>query len=459
MPNRIKFACLFFLVAAMTVTTLAQSAHSPQAEAAPDAHVTRNNEEKPLTPKQQRAIALLDQLFPLTRDSKDQARRVRLQINIADVLWKYDEQRARQLFIEAFQSIATTSEQRQSESVAKATSSDGQQFQLYREVISRLASHDAEFARQLIESITPVAEPDKVHGRDGEDNQTRLRWELAQQLAKAKNGVVVEVPVTTVSGDTTQQPASMPEVEIDWAGELARQFPPDGQDGNTSSFGQLDSSRGANVETWHALLMGKFDSAMSLAEQAPDPAVRNQIGATARLQAAQDAINRGDFEAARRYASGISKPAQRIVVFIEIAQRLAKKNDLQGAFEALDDATKLTRQATDIADRVSGLLLIAGTVAQIDAPRGFDAMNDAIEAINHSEKLPKSQRQAAPAFDAALLDHAFAALTRADFERAWHLTQTIENSETAVTIQLAICQSVLAELSEPCLKCPEDARR
>src|SRR5215217_789704 len=55
----------------------------------------------PLTPDQQSALAMLEQLF-VTAGGFDEPLRIRTRARVADALWPYDEARARRQFEEQF---------------------------------------------------------------------------------------------------------------------------------------------------------------------------------------------------------------------------------------------------------------------------------------------------------------------------------------------------------------------
>src|SRR5215210_71292 len=63
--------------------------------------------ESALTANQQSALYALEQLLGAAKTFDDDSLKIRTQAQVADLLWSYDEQRARRLFEEAFR--ATTS--------------------------------------------------------------------------------------------------------------------------------------------------------------------------------------------------------------------------------------------------------------------------------------------------------------------------------------------------------------
>jgi tetratricopeptide (TPR) repeat protein len=93
------------------------------------------------TPAVQSALHALDQLSAAIKTLDDEHLRVRTQAHVADILWPYDEPRARRQFDEVFQSIAQAQADKQNTSPLA---------QLQSEVLSLVARHDAELADSLI---------------------------------------------------------------------------------------------------------------------------------------------------------------------------------------------------------------------------------------------------------------------------------------------------------------------
>jgi hypothetical protein len=101
---------------------------------------TRQGESmKDLAEQQERALQLLDQLLALSRDFKDEAFKIRVQAQIASLLWDYDQERARRYLEESF---------RASDSISGAGPEDGDKSwhriearRLRSEVLGMLARH------------------------------------------------------------------------------------------------------------------------------------------------------------------------------------------------------------------------------------------------------------------------------------------------------------------------------
>jgi hypothetical protein len=164
----------------------ATSAHSPGDEAA-----------NLLAANQQSAIWQLDQLFRLTKEFDDGFLKIKAQAQIADVLWKYDEPRARDMFKDAFREI-------ESPELAKELS-DGDagksapktldfarlyslKYKLRSEVILLISRRDSRLADALVKSLSlsaPDADtsPATINSAAVSD-QTILYMQLAMRIAQ-----------------------------------------------------------------------------------------------------------------------------------------------------------------------------------------------------------------------------------------------------------------------------------
>jgi len=123
----------------------------------------RMNSPKELTVDQQHALFLLGSLFEKAKDFEDEQIKIRIQSQIADAIWSYDESRARSQFKEAFQAIdliKVTPDQvvRHQDPVVAILSSP--QFKLRQEVLRIISQHDFAFAETLRSSIKSILDTD-----------------------------------------------------------------------------------------------------------------------------------------------------------------------------------------------------------------------------------------------------------------------------------------------------------
>jgi len=139
----------FLVIGSLSLTSPAQTT-SPANNNSPSARVGLQVEE--------RALGLLDQLFAATKDFKDDGLRIRLQAQLANTLWDYDQPRARRLLSGAFQDVALSKTSTDENHYARsAFESIDARFPLRNEILRMVANRDPALAQQLIESV--VKEP------------------------------------------------------------------------------------------------------------------------------------------------------------------------------------------------------------------------------------------------------------------------------------------------------------
>ncbi|PYP90235.1 MAG: hypothetical protein DMF61_00570 [Blastocatellia bacterium AA13] len=168
---------------------------------------------KTLTQEQQRALYLLEQLFETAKGFGSDRMKIRARGQIADVLWDYDEPRARDMFKEAFNSIFIM---RQSHGAVGREAQAQPRFtpdsQLRIEVLQLIARRDISLAEKLSKTVIDVpsegdAQPSPFMGRSSEQAQLYLELAMsvvatnparAAQLAQRSldSGIQPEFPMT-----------------------------------------------------------------------------------------------------------------------------------------------------------------------------------------------------------------------------------------------------------------------
>jgi len=146
-----------------------------------------------LTANQQSAIWQLDELFYVTKEFEDGLLKIKAQAQIADVLWKYDEPRAREIFEAAFREIESLelSNSGVGKSVSKASDFArlySLKYKLRSEVILLISRRDSRLADHLVKSLSQSApDADKGAGTPGSattSDQAILYMQLAMRIAQ-----------------------------------------------------------------------------------------------------------------------------------------------------------------------------------------------------------------------------------------------------------------------------------
>ena len=133
--------CALFLVGSLNLAIPAALANSinpaPQAPSA-----------------EERSLELLDQLLAATKNLKDDDLRIRLQAQIGNTLWDYDQPRARRLLSSAFQAIPLATLPTDEDHYARSAYEQiDARFPLRSEILRMLSERDPALARELIESV------------------------------------------------------------------------------------------------------------------------------------------------------------------------------------------------------------------------------------------------------------------------------------------------------------------
>lgn len=174
-----KAACIILLIA------MPLSAFARQDKKIPADQPTKQTVEKKQTldPLQQKVLSVLDQLLELRKGFADDNLRIMIQAQVADMLWNYDEPRARRMFEDAFQAVEPTRNSERS----TAALYNGPTIRI--DVVRLAGQRDPALATKLAESVAdqPLDLDPKFSGsgyrRYSERAmlQERLAFSLAQQ--------------------------------------------------------------------------------------------------------------------------------------------------------------------------------------------------------------------------------------------------------------------------------------
>lgn len=198
--------------------------------------------------------------------------------------------------------------------------------------------------------------------------------------------------------------------------------------------------------------------AREYAEKIKDDYLRKRVLAFVDFAALRVAINKNNVEEAARLArSGDFQGLQRVWAYTEVA-RLAKVAAPVRALELLGDALTEARRFDNAApERAYALTAIATRMIEIDRPRGWEVMAEAIKAANSvngftgeegkiETRLNTSDRISilkadAPAFNVAGI---FTTLAKDDLQRAISLAKGFEGDYPRANAILAIAKSVMS---------------
>lgn len=141
----------------------------------------QNQEDQKLKKKlEQKALAMLDQLVEESASFKLPENRAHVLLTAADLLWRFDEKRARSLFVEV-----TTIFQQMAQMPDDAPETIPENFrwrlsQMRQQAVQVIAGHDAQLAGNFLTATRP-------NGKDpayNAENETQLELMVTQQLAR-----------------------------------------------------------------------------------------------------------------------------------------------------------------------------------------------------------------------------------------------------------------------------------
>lgn len=168
------FLSCAFVVAQINVQIPAQS---PEAKAATDAEAQKSQQER-----EQKALALLDEVITQGNALRRPENRVRVQMTAADLLWSHDEKRAHELYRNAMDTLSAQ--------LKEVDLTDPQYHsrlqpltQLRMELLQTLVRHDAKLALEFLRASRPPDWSAKRSPHGQYDQESQLENGLLMQIA------------------------------------------------------------------------------------------------------------------------------------------------------------------------------------------------------------------------------------------------------------------------------------
>jgi hypothetical protein len=205
------------------------------------------------------------------------------------------------------------------------------------------------------------------------------------------------------------------------------------------------------------------ERAREFAERVEDKDARAQLLSFIDYDAVSRALTRKDAEEAVRLArSGALTHIQRVWAYAEAAKLIAK-DDRGRAVELLDEAAEEARRidGTD-ADRPRAVLAVLTPLFDLDAGRVWSLMPDLVKAVNAAPEFTGEDGRLVVKFqtrerasvrsgnvDAFNLQPVFAALARADMNRATEFARAFAGEGPRASATLAVAAAVLKEPAKP----------
>ncbi len=382
------------LIPALVVPSLSQN---PVRNASNDAG-------EQMTMDELRARWLLEELFEHADACDDEVFKIRIQADISDLLWKYNEPLARLQFQAIIRTIAELKYGRERDAHENSTGFDMQAL-LRFEVLDLIRRHDPEWADKLgdsfdIPSEKPLARPPES-GKSAHLNPGLI-------LKSFNSGKPVSF---TTSPDLLIQ---------------------------TSANGTVANRDGLFFRAAQQSIKEKnFEQALEITGKISQPRLRSRLETTARSRAAMAALALDDYNAALKHLRAIPDIPQRATLYNSLIKRLWDKRDTSRVIDVLSEAEHWISKTDDSPVRVRVLLTLVDAAASFDPQRGFELMQIAVSAINRAIDQGDFE------IHTSIIERSFQPLARADFTRALQLAQAIERKEISLQAQFAICQGLL----------------
>jgi len=143
--NRVKKTTSILLL--VSTPMMGTAAQNPPAKK-PSTEQAATEKAPPSNPLPQKITAALDQVLEAQKSFTDERLRIMIQAQVADILWSYDEPRARRLF----EGVLQVSERLADQDASSPQSGGVSPYPARSEVIRLIMPHDSDWATKLVES-------------------------------------------------------------------------------------------------------------------------------------------------------------------------------------------------------------------------------------------------------------------------------------------------------------------
>jgi hypothetical protein len=205
-----------------------------------------------------------------------------------------------------------------------------------------------------------------------------------------------------------------------------------------------------------ALERDDYSAARAEAAAIEDDSLRARIHAQAVLRL----LRMRRFDEATGEIARVPDPARRASLLVQLASAAHARGDLVRAVQALADAQREALRAPAASQRIQALFSVASAFAEVDPPRAFSALRDAVESVNRAARaedkaVPLSK---VPPPRSLNFNATFAQLARIDFDGALLLAQRFDARPVRLLAELAVCRGGLVAAGDsPASSDDEDA--
>lgn len=160
-------------------------------------------------------------------------------------------------------------------------------------------------------------------------------------------------------------------------------------------------------------------------------------------------ISRRRFDEAVREIERVPSPSRRATLLVQLAHAARANGDSVYALSTLSEAVRQALREPNAPLRLQALMSISGGFATVDAIRGFEALETAVDAVNKAVLAidPGTADAAAPRTMWLNYDATFGRLAGTDFDRALLLAGRFDTRGYRLLAELATCRGGLAAVS------------
>lgn len=184
------------LISSLTIILLTFSLAAAQLPATQET-ARKDQPEEALKATASRAVTLLDEILKEAGQLRLAENRIHVQTIAADLLWRYDEARARSLFREATNELtlmlSSAPVNPDPDDEHQSYRTQRMQTQLRTKLLQALGRHDARLARDFLRSMRRLSQPATENARYAMPDDSQMELSLASQIATSDPKQAVEV--------------------------------------------------------------------------------------------------------------------------------------------------------------------------------------------------------------------------------------------------------------------------
>lgn len=214
---------------------------------------------------------------------------------------------------------------------------------------------------------------------------------------------------------------------------------------------------------YEAVKANQFDKAQDILATLGNSKLKVEVSDYVYYFSAQYAIRNNSLETARRSALALTNPERLILVFISIARQLTQQKQKDAALATLTEAFVRAKQLPASPGKARSLLLISDTLALLDADRTFEALTQAVIAMNEPSGNIECPGQAnfeinakqfgmgyaiAPDNLISTLEQLIHTLAKVDIHRTTFAVASMQKPSVRLTAQIALARAQIEQARE-----------